>query len=79
MAAWGKTRNNNLAIWLTLLIDLTATTMIIMKVRKGQNRNQLNPGLLEPSHTYLAASPYTKYRMASYTCAPFTGLYAMEQ
>lgn len=33
MALWAITRNNDLAIWLTLLIDLIATTMIILKVR----------------------------------------------
>lgn len=34
MIAWVVTRSNVLAIWLTLLIDLAATSMIILKVRK---------------------------------------------
>jgi hypothetical protein len=31
---WALTRNNTLAIWLTVLIDSYATTMLILKVRK---------------------------------------------
>lgn len=34
IVAWGISRNNELAIWLTLLIDVAATSMIILKIRK---------------------------------------------
>ncbi len=33
IVVWALTRNNALAIWLTLLIDLAATTMIVLKIR----------------------------------------------
>jgi uncharacterized membrane protein YoaK (UPF0700 family) len=42
MVAWIVTKNNNLAIWLTLIIDVIAVTMIIFKVRK-------HPGSEDPS------------------------------
>lgn len=32
--AWGISRNNVLAIWLTLIIDVAATSMIILKIRE---------------------------------------------
>ena len=33
MILWSITRNNDLAIWLTLLIDIAASAMIILKVK----------------------------------------------
>jgi len=34
IAIWLLTRNNVLAIWLTILIDIPATTMLVLKLRK---------------------------------------------
>ena len=44
--AWGLTKNNSLAIWLTLLIDLAATSMIILKVRKRPKSEAMEPWLI---------------------------------
>jgi len=43
MIIWALTKNNALAIWLTLLIDLAATTMTILKVRKHPDSEDPTP------------------------------------
>lgn len=46
MFAWAITRNNDLAIWLTLIIDISATAMIILKVRISPDSEDPFPWLL---------------------------------
>jgi hypothetical protein len=43
---WILTRSNELAIWLTLLIDLAATTMIILKVRARPDSEDPKPWIV---------------------------------
>lgn len=47
MLAWFFTKNNVLAIWLTLVIDLSATSMIILKVKKLPKSEDQRLGFLE--------------------------------
>jgi len=43
---WILTRSNSLAIWLTVLIDVAATTMIILKVKAKPNSEDPKPWLI---------------------------------
>lgn len=43
---WSLTRSNEIAIWLTLLIDLAATTMMILKLRKDPHSEAPYPWIL---------------------------------
>jgi signal transduction histidine kinase len=43
IVVWIFTRNNELAIWLTVVIDLVATTMIVLKVRNTIDSEALTP------------------------------------
>lgn len=46
IALWVLTKNNALAIWLTLLIDVAATTMIVLKVRAQPYSEDPKPWLI---------------------------------
>ena len=43
---WYITKSNDLAIWLTLIIDLAATTMIILKLRTQPNSEAAQPWVI---------------------------------
>lgn len=57
---WFFTKSNEVAIWLTLLIDLAATTMIILKIRTA-------PHSEDPYPWALAAAAYV------FTCLTLVG------
>jgi hypothetical protein len=46
IAAWALTKNNTLAIWLTVLIDIFATTMMILKVKIQPESEAIYPWAL---------------------------------
>ena len=46
IAVWYITKSNDLAIWLTVVIDLAATTMIILKLRTDPNSEAAQPWLI---------------------------------
>lgn len=47
MILWAVTRNNALAIWLTLFIDLIATAMIILKVRRHPSSENASSWIIQ--------------------------------
>lgn len=46
IVVWAVTKSNEAAIWLTLLIDLAATTMMILKLRKEPHSEAPYPWIL---------------------------------
>jgi len=46
IAVWYLTRNNDLAIWLTVIIDLAASTMIIFKLRTQPDSESAQPWII---------------------------------
>ncbi|HET9174053.1 MAG TPA: hypothetical protein VFN56_02090 [Candidatus Saccharimonadales bacterium] len=46
MVTWAITKSNDIAIWLTVFIDLAATTMIILKVRVKPDSEAPYPWLI---------------------------------
>lgn len=46
MICWALTKNNNLAIWLTVLIDLAASAMIILKARQHPYSEDPKPWII---------------------------------
>lgn len=43
---WLLTKNNSIAIWLTILIDLSATTMMVLKIQSDPNSEEPFPWLI---------------------------------
>lgn len=46
IGVWALTRSNELAIWLTLLIDIAATAMMILKLRSHPNSEDPYPWII---------------------------------
>jgi len=46
IVVWHVTRSNDTAIWLTVLIDLAATTMIILKLRTDPHSEAAQPWII---------------------------------
>ncbi|HEX7963807.1 MAG TPA: hypothetical protein VF466_04430 [Candidatus Saccharimonadales bacterium] len=67
IALWALTRNNALAIWLTVLIDIFATTMLILKLKK-------HPGS-EPFWLWFIATMAFVFSCLSLADKPFGILY----
>ncbi|HSW98209.1 MAG TPA: hypothetical protein VLF71_00030 [Candidatus Saccharimonadales bacterium] len=65
--AWLLTRNNALAIWLTVLIDVFATTMLVLKIKK-------HPGS-EPFWLWFIATMAFVFTCLSLADKPFGVLY----
>lgn len=57
---WLLTKNNSVAIWLTILIDLSATTMMVLKVKS-------QPDSEDPFPWIIGAAAYV------FTCLTLTG------
>lgn len=51
IAIWALTRSNEIAIWLTILIDIFATSMIILKLRSEPHSEAAYPWILATAAT----------------------------
>jgi hypothetical protein len=51
---WVVTKSNGVAIWLTVAIDVFATTMILLKIKRHPDSEQMSPWLLASAGYVLA-------------------------
>jgi len=70
---WYLTKSNATAIWLTALIDVFATTMIILNYTPIPTVRRHTRGSSLQRHMYLRASRYSGSRLVSYLLGLYMG------